>query len=155
MEIDVRWLQPIPLIDGSKELLIYTCESPDDLPEGPGVYIFGRQHGDTFSPLYIGQATDLRQRILLQQFNNAKLMNGIKQAEAGSRMLLIGEVDLRGGQRVKRVLDVVESALIEYALANGHELLNKQGTRTPVHVINFTGNRTSRQVAPLRLQARA
>jgi hypothetical protein len=51
-------------------------------------------------------------------------MNGLKQAEAGRRMLLIGEVDLRGGQRVQRVLDVVESALIEYALAKGHELLN-------------------------------
>lgn len=154
MEIDIRWTHPIPLIDGSRELLTYTCGSPDDLPEGPGVYVLGRQHGDTFSPLYIGQGTDLRQRII-QQFNNAKLMNGLKQAEAGRRTLLIGEVDLRGGQRVQRVLDVVESALIEYALANGHELLNKQGTRTPVHVINFAGNRTSEKVAPRRLQARA
>ena len=52
-----------------------------------------------------------------------------------------------------KVLDIVESALIKNALAQGHDLLNQQGTKTRVHVIKSRGNSSSRQVCPLTMLA--
>lgn len=155
MEIRIVWQQPIPLVEGSKESLrIYVPRDPGEIPERPGIYIFGRRHGDTVSPLYIGKAESLLRRIE-QQLNNVRLMKGIENAPTGERILLLGELSLRPGQRVPRVLEVVENALIEFALANEHEILNKQGTRTPFHTLTFDGNRSSRQVAPLRMNVRS
>lgn len=114
MEIRVVWQQPLSLRDGSSEGLIYACEDPALIPNRPGIYVFARRHGDAVSPLYIGQAENLAKRIP-QQLNNVKLMNGMKNAPTGERILLVGELALRSGQRVSRVLEVVENALIEYA----------------------------------------
>ena len=154
MEIRVVWQQPIPLVDGSKQSLIYVPRDPASIPDRPGVYIFGRRFGDTVTPLYIGKAENLARRIE-QQLNNVRLMKGIENAPTGERILLVGELSLRPGQRVPRVLEVLENALIEFALTNEHEILNKQGTRTPFHTLTFEGNRASRQVAPLRMNVRS
>jgi hypothetical protein len=154
MEIRIVWQQPIPLVDGSKQSLIYVPRDTAAIPGRPGVYIFGRRYGDTVSPLYIGKAENLAKRIE-QQMNNVRLMKGIENAPTGERILLLGELSLRPGQRVPRVLEVVENALIEFALTNEHEILNKQGTRTPFHTLTFEGNRSSRQVAPLRMNVRS
>lgn len=81
-------------------------------------------------------------------------MRGIEEAPAGGRILLVGELKLRGGQRADRVLDIVESALIERAIVEGYELLNVRGTKTPVHRICSVGNLASRQIAPLVLSVR-
>jgi hypothetical protein len=150
MEIRVVWQQPLRLVDGSKQSLIYAVSDPSAVPDRPGIYVFGRRHGETVSPLYIGKAEKLARRVE-QQLNNVRLMKGIENAPTGERILLIGELSLRPGQRIPRVLEVVETALIEYALTNEHEILNKQGTRTPFHTLTFEGNRASRQVAPLRM----
>jgi hypothetical protein len=156
VDIQVTWHQPIRLHDGSDQNFIYCCNDADfeNLPKTAGVYIFARRFGKTVSPLYIGQATRLKIR-LKQQFNNTRLMKGIERATLGHRILIIGEIQLRPGQKAPQVLNVVESALIEHALANGHDLLNKQGTKTPVHVIrSSSGNLASRQVAPLIMYVR-
>lgn len=65
MEITLLWSQPLPLKDGHRQFLIYTLDDNDleELSEGPGVYVFGRRHGDTLSPLYIGQAANIARRI--------------------------------------------------------------------------------------------
>jgi hypothetical protein len=152
MDIRVVWQQPISLIDGDGQGMIYAL-GPGAIPDRPGVYVFARQHGETVSPLYIGQALNLAKRVP-QQLNNVRLMLGIQNAPTGERILLVGEVALRRGQRSRRVLEVVENALIERALGNEYELLNKQGTRTPVHAISFEGNRASRHVSPLRMNVR-
>ena len=156
MDIQVSWHKPIRLRLGKHKNSIYSCDTIDyeKLPRTPGVYIFARRFGKKVIPLYIGQASRLKNR-LDQQFNNARLMKGIENAAIGHRILIIGEVILKGGQKVPQVLDVVESALIEHALANGHELLNKLGIKTPVHVIRSnSGNVASRQVAPLVMHVR-
>ena len=76
---------------------------------------------------------------------------GLKQAQAGRRILLIARLILHPGQQKKKVLDIVEFALIKHALAEGHDLLNQQGTRTKVHDIRSKGNASSRQIAPLTM----
>ena len=106
VEIRIIWQQPIPLAEGSKESLrIYVPRNPDEIPARPGVYVFGRHHGDTVSPLYIGKAENLS-RPIEQQLNNVRLMKGIENSPGGERIVLIGELSLRPGQRVARVLDV-------------------------------------------------
>ena len=82
MEIRVVWQQPIPLVDGSSQSLIYVPPDPAAIPDRPGVYIFGRRHGETVSPLYIGKAENLARRIE-QQLNNVRLMKGIENAPTG------------------------------------------------------------------------
>jgi hypothetical protein len=154
MLVEVHWDHPIPLLDGSREHLIYTCEDLDALPDTPGVYVFARKHGSVVDPLYIGQARNVRTRII-QQFNNVRLMNGVRAAPSGARILLVGKPKLRGRQNVESVLDLVERALIQHALAEGHELLNYQGTHTRVDVVRSYGNRTSQKVAPLEMNVKA
>jgi hypothetical protein len=91
MDIRVVWQQPISLIDGSKQSLIYAVRDPSAIPDRPGVYVFGRRFGDTVSPLYIGKAENLTKRIE-QQLNNVRLMKGIENAPTGERILLVGEL---------------------------------------------------------------
>jgi hypothetical protein len=151
MRIDVRWGKPIRLRNGSRVNLIYTCPL-ERIPDGPGVYVFARSFARSIVPLYVGQAQRLRKRIE-QQFNNVRLMIGLQQSQHGHRIMLVGHVTLRRGQQKTKVLNLVESALIKRALADGHELLNVQGTKTKVNVIKSKGNTSSRQIAPLTMYA--
>jgi hypothetical protein len=150
MKIDLKWDKPFRLKDGSKTNQIYCCAGLERLSGKPGVYIFARKFGKIVFPLYVGQAKSLRSRIE-GQFNNLRLMVGIRNAQNGRRILLIGRLSLHPGQRKKKVLDIVESALIKRALAEGHDLLNQQGTKTKVHSIKSEGNSSSRQIAPLTI----
>jgi hypothetical protein len=152
MKLSLRWDKPIRLRDGSKLNQIYHCSGLERFSGKPGIYVFARKFGKNVAPLYVGQASRLRSRIE-GQFNNLKLMMGIKNAHAGRRILLVARVYLKPGQQVGKVLDIVESAIIKNALAQGHDLLNQQGTKTKVHVISSKGNSSSRQVAPLTMFA--
>ncbi|MFE4631588.1 GIY-YIG nuclease family protein, partial [Streptomyces mirabilis] len=127
-------------------------ESVDDVP---GVYVFARTYGHRITPLYIGKALNLRGRIK-QQLNNLRLMRQIQDWEKnGARVLLLGYLKVHGSQDVGTALDVSERALIEHGLAEGHPLVNVQGTRTPFHTLSFTGNRMSEQVAPRQMFVKA
>jgi hypothetical protein len=140
-------------LEGRKELnQIYHCRGIEYFPSKPGVYVFARKFGKIISPLYIGQASKLRGRVE-GQFNNLRLMMGIKNAQVGHRILLIARLYLKRGQRMSKVMDIVESALITNALAQGHDLLNQQGTKTTVYVIKSEGNSSSRQVAAVTMFA--
>ena len=66
---------------------------------------------------------------------------------------MVGRLMMHPGQQKDRVLDIVESALIKHALAQGHDLLNQKGTKTKVHTIRSRGGKDSRQVAPLHMLA--
>lgn len=152
MKIDLVWDKPMRLKDGSRVNQIYHCRGLDRYSGKSGVYVFARKFGNTVAPLYIGQASRLRPR-LEGQFNNLRLMMAIKKAHAGRRILLVARLKLKRGQRMSKVLDVVESALIKHSLAQGHDLLNQQGTKTRVHAIRSKGNNSSRQIAPLTMLA--
>ncbi|HUO44801.1 MAG TPA: GIY-YIG nuclease family protein [Burkholderiales bacterium] len=152
MDIQLRWLEPLDLIDGTRDGLIYNIHDDDwdCIPDAPGIYVFARAHGDSIVPLYIGRTTSLSDRIWGHLNNNLRLMRGLEDAAAGYRVLLLAPILSRPGQQIARILELVESALIRTALVEGYELLNVQGTRTPVHKITFSGNRGARSWLPSR-----
>jgi hypothetical protein len=149
MRIDVSWLPPLELSNGADDNLIYTCDW-ERLPDMPGVYVFARYFGDTTSPLYVGQAQNLRGRVR-QQLNNVRLMVGIRNSKLGPRVVLPAEVRTRNGQNMERALDLAERSLIEHYLSEGYELLNVQGTRIAGDEITFGGNSQGRQTCPRRI----
>src|SRR5450759_1959161 len=91
LNLSVRWRKPVHLANGKTEGLTYICEYKD-LPEVPGVYVFGRQFGPTFAPLYIGKAKNIAKRVFQHFYNNVVLMNRIRdEGKLGARVLIAGE----------------------------------------------------------------
>lgn len=73
-------------------------------------------------------------------------MLALKNAKNGTRHLHVGTIKRKSGQPVKLALQRVERAMIKYALAQGHELVNYKGTKTPYDAIAFSGNLDCRRV---------
>ena len=67
-------------------------------------------------------------------------MNKIRDAKNGQKVVVTGELHTKSGQNVDKALVIVETALIKHAMAEGHDLLNVAGTKTPVHTIRSSGN---------------
>lgn len=133
MKLRLEWLRPLTLADASKQNLIYWFDFAK-LPERAGVYVFGRRYGNQFEALYVGKAGELRWRTK-GQLNNLRLMQHLKNAKNGKRVPLAGQFISKGGQQEKKCLDILERALIRYFLSEGHDLVNKQGTRLRRHEI--------------------
>jgi hypothetical protein len=142
LNIEAMWSRPIRLRLVNSGA-IYECPELESIPPEPGVYVFGREHGECAAPLYIGKALKLRRRIE-QQLNSVRLMTGIRDAQTGGRFVIYCTPLLKRGQRAVRVISILEQALIAHALSEDFELLQKQGTKTPNHTIRFQGNRVSR-----------
>lgn len=134
MKLHLKWGTPLRLSDGSKLNLIYTFDF-DKLPKSAGIYIFGRRHGSQFEALYVGKAGNLRARTK-GQINNLRLMQHLKNSKNGSRLIRAGVFVPRQGQQESKCLDILERALIRYFLSEGHDLVNKQGTRLRRHEIS-------------------
>ena len=149
MNITLKWGQPIRLRNGAAENLIYTLDI-DVLPRKVGIYVFGRQCGQSIIPVYVGQATRIRGRVK-KQLNNAKLMVALLNTPGRKKYLTYAEIVGKPGQKASQALNVVEKALIEHALAEGHEIVNIQGTKRPKHRITSTGGRSGRTWLPRRL----
>ncbi len=64
---------------------------------------------------------------------------------ADQRVLCVGEMRTKPGQKAGAAQSIIESALINAAMLDGFELLNIKGTKTPVHHITSTGNREARR----------
>lgn len=153
MKIKIEWTAPVTLRKDAA--LIYSTAVVEDIEDASGVYVFARRYGNSITPLYIGKASSLRGRIK-QQLNNLRLMRQIQSwNKNGARVLLLGYLQTHGSQDESKVLDIVEKALIEHGLAEGHPLVNVQGTRKPVHTLSFTGGRLSEQVAPREMFVKA
>jgi hypothetical protein len=79
----------------------------------------------------------------------SKLVNWPRKV---SRTVPMGPLRWRKpGQQVTKVLNAVEHSLIEYALAEGHEILNIQGTKRREHQITSSGSRESRSWFPKQM----
>jgi hypothetical protein len=105
---------------------------------GAGIYIFGRRYGGQFEALYVGKANRIRGRVR-GQLNNLSLMQHLHNAKAGRRILLEGKLIPKPGQRLEKSLVLAERALIRYFLLEGHDLVNKQGTRIRRHELESSG----------------
>jgi len=144
MNLHVSWGRPIPLKDGRKDNLIYTVDL-SKVPDRGGVYIFGRRFGNTFEALYVVKATRIRGRIR-GHFNNLRLMQHLRNAKIGKRILLAGALQGKPGQKLPKSLTLAERALIRYFLSEGHDLVNKLGTRIRRHELVSDGAHPKRFV---------
>jgi hypothetical protein len=113
------------------------------LPRAAGIYIFGRRYAKTFEALYVGKANNIRSRVK-GQLGNLRLMLHVKNAEAGKRIVLAGLFICKPGQRTAKGLVLTERAMIRYFLSEGHDLVNRQGTRLRRHEIMSDGKHPKR-----------
>ncbi|HEY1524977.1 MAG TPA: hypothetical protein VGH51_01960 [Candidatus Angelobacter sp.] len=80
----------IQLRDARADNMIYGVDLERILAE-PGVYIFGRRYGRQFEALYVGKAGRMRSRVRTQ-LNNLSLMQHVRYAKAGKRILIAGRL---------------------------------------------------------------
>lgn len=119
--------------------MTYTCDFTL-LPDGPGVYIFGRRFGTkAFEALYIGKASTSVLGRVRAQFNNRRLMNHVKGAAIGKRVLLVGCFRPGPRQKPAKCLPIIERALIRHFLERDDDLVNIMGTRLKTHEIKSGG----------------
>jgi hypothetical protein len=148
MKLSVQWTKPLTLKDASRENLIYRTEI-HKLPNAPGIYVFGRRWGgNQFEALYVGKANQIRGRVN-GHFNNLRLMQHLKGAKNGRRIVLAGRFIAKPGQQVDKCLRIIERGFIRYFLSEGHDLVNKQGTRLRRHEVTSSGNHPKRFFARL------
>ena len=157
MQLHVEWNRPLQLRDGTKQNLIYFVDL-EKVPDATGVYIFGRRWGSDFEALYVGKGTKLRSRVN-GQFNNLRLMQHIRNARSGKRILVAGTLVTKSGRATKtgtrsqKALTLTERALIRYFLSEGHDLVNKHGTRLRRHELTSSGKHPRRFIpSPMYLE---
>ncbi|MHB1283374.1 MAG: GIY-YIG nuclease family protein [Metallibacterium scheffleri] len=155
MNLSVKWQAPISLLNGDKQNLIYVADGLDDWSNVPGVYMFARIFNDEISPLYIGKAERLGARAWQHFKNNTRLMNGIKKAKIGNKVIILGKFTPKPGQSTKKCIALIERALIDHALTSGYKLLNVQGTRTSEHKVSFSGYLGARHITGASLSFKA
>lgn len=137
MNLHVEWGKPVQLKDASDDNMIYALELAK-VTSVSGVYIFGRRWGGQFEALYVGKAGNVRSRIN-GHLNNLRLMQHLRNAKTGTRFLLAGRLLTKQGQQMGKSLALTERALIRYFLSEGHDLVNKQGTRLRRHELLSSG----------------
>ena len=142
MQLNIEWSRPIPLRDAREVNMIYDLDL-NKVSTGSGVYVFGRCWGKQFEALYVGKATNLRSRIK-GHLNNLRLMQHLRNAKNGKRIVLPGRLRTKPGQRRDKCLVLAERALIRYFLFEAHDLVNKQGTRLRRHELLSTGRHPKR-----------
>jgi hypothetical protein len=138
MKLFLKWEYPIPLIDGSDQNLIYVVD-PERLPNAAGVYVFGRRRRNGgFEALYVGKANNIRSRVWGHR-KNLPLMMHLKNAKQGKLIVRTGTFHARPGQNPVKCIPIIERALLRYFLSEGHDLVNKAGTRLRRHEISTVG----------------
>lgn len=142
MKLHIEWSRPLQLRDASHLNMIYDLDLVKVLSKA-GVYVFGRRFGNQFEALYVGKAEQLRGRVK-GQLNNLRLMQHLHNAKAGKRIILAGVLITKPGQRLGKSLALAERALIRYFLSEGHDLVNKQGTRLRRHELESSGKHPKR-----------
>jgi len=147
MKLEIEWMRPISLRDGARQNLIYTI-AMSKLPKVAGIYILGRRWGTDFEALYVGKANSIRNRVN-GQLNNLRLMQHLRNAKTGKRLVLTGRVATKPGQKLKKCLVLIERTLIRYFLSEGHDLVNKQGTRIRRHELVSSGTYPKRAIPSL------
>lgn len=145
MKIHVEWTRPVRLRAPNRDSLVYTVDLAK-LPRKPGIYVFGRRFGkSTFEALYVGRARRIRDRVR-DQLNQVKLMQHVKDAKAGKRVVMAGRVRPLPGQQLAKILALTERAFIRHFLSEGHDLVNKSGIRVWRHKVLSSGKYPKRSI---------
>ncbi len=143
MKLYLEWSRPIVLEDSSQSNFIYSVDLTK-LPRAPGIYIFGRRWAGQFEALYVGQATNTIRGRVKVHLNSLSLMQHLKNAKAGKRVLLAGTFVSKPGQQLNKCQRLVERGFIRHFLSEGHDLVNKQGTLLRRHEVTSTGHHPKR-----------
>jgi len=142
MKLHVEWGRPILLKDATYDNMIYTLDL-GKVSVDAGIYVFGRRWGSQFEALYVGKARNIRSRVKTH-LNNLRLMQHLHNAKTGKRIVLAGKFSTKRGQQLPKCLTLAERALIRYFLSEGHDLVNKQGTRLRRHELESSGQHPKR-----------
>src|SRR5437879_5866773 len=110
MKLSVEWARPIQLKDATRDNMIYGLDLAKVTTAG-GVYVFGRRWGAQFEALYVGKARNMRSRVK-SHLNNLRLMQHLRNAKTGKRVVLAGKLVTRQGQQLAKCLALTERALI-------------------------------------------
>jgi hypothetical protein len=137
MKLHLEWMRPVPLRDPTDQNLSYGV-TLEKLPATAGVYVFGRRWGNQFEALYVGKAQNVRHRVK-GQLNNISLVQHLRNAKGGKRILVVGHIVTKPGQPIEKCLRLTERVLIRYFLSEGHDLVNKMGTRLLRHELRSSG----------------
>ena len=138
MQLEIFWNKPKPLTKGREYTQIYTCNLKK-IPGTSGIYIFARYYDRKYYALYVGQSKNLKNRVK-GHLNNLKLMKHLEKAKTGKRVIITGTVVTKGGQNLKKALNILERAFIRHFLSEGHDLVNHQGVKIPSHKIQSRGH---------------
>jgi hypothetical protein len=148
MKLFLEWENPVPLVDGSDQNLIYVVD-PERLPKAIGLYVFGRRRRNGgFEALYVGKADNIRGRVWGHR-KNLPLMMHLKNAKQGKLVVRAGIFIARPGQTPSKCIPIIERALIRYFLSEGHDLVNKAGTRLRRHEISTVGRHPNQFIPKL------
>jgi hypothetical protein len=142
MRLHIEWERPIPLKDATADNMIYRVDL-GKLKTVSGIYVFGRRWGAQLEALYVGKASNIRGRVK-GHLNNLRLMQHLRNAKSGKRIVLAGELVTQQGQQLAKCLKLAERALIRHFLSEGHDLVNKQGTRLRRHELESSGKHPKR-----------
>lgn len=82
-------------------------------------------------------------------------MQHLNNARAGKRIVLAGRLVIKPGQKRPKCLVLSERALIRYFLSEGHDLVNKQGTRLRRHELESVGKHPKRYFPRIMFLERA
>jgi hypothetical protein len=66
-------------------------------------------------------------------------MQHLNNAKSGKRIVLAGRFLAKPGQKLAKCLVLAERALIRYFLSEGHDLVNRAGTRLGRHRVESIG----------------
>ena len=66
-------------------------------------------------------------------------MKHIEDAKNGRRFLIYGRPVTKGGQKVDKVVTLLEKTMIRHFMSEGHDLVNQQGVRIRRHEIENSG----------------
>lgn len=97
------------------------------LEHAKGCYVFARQAGKGFTPLYVGQTKKTFKGECFNAYNQVNLadvISGIK----GTLVLFLLEYEASGGPVNKRAINDLERHLVETALLKNKDLINKKLT---------------------------
>ena len=151
MNIEIDWQEPIQLTRG-KKVLVDKNGLPDRLENRPGVYFFGRTYGTLVEPFYIGETLDLRKR-LIQHLGSTKIDHILRQLsdapikiKNGDRYFHFGYAADHSLEKAQKKIRIVQRYMIEQALYENFDIINKQLTRIKTHEIYFNGTKKSRGI---------
>lgn len=100
---------------------------------------------------YVGKAGSSLQLRIKQQLNNVRLMQHVRSAKIGERILLLGRFVPQQGQQPDNCVPIIERAFIRHYLEQGHDLANVHGAEIKIHEILSEGAGVRQYAIPTKL----